>query len=232
MSQGRHWAVAGRLVLTASALWVLSACSNQPVPPDWQLNALDSLQRAQQAYLSGDTRIEAIEFDIARRELAATGRVDLVARAELLRCASRVASLVLEPCAGYEALRTDAATKEQAYAAYLAGQATPAQAELLPGAGRALALALKATPETDPASLLRGAEPLSLLVGAGVALRAGRATPALIELAVDTASQQGWRRPLLAWLGVQALRAEQAGQTELAARARRRMDLITRTAKP
>ncbi len=45
----------------------------------------------------------------------------------------------------------------------------------------------------------------------------------MIALAADTASAQGWRRPLLAWLGVQALRAERAGAMEEAARLRRRM---------
>ena len=48
----------------------------------------------------------------------------------------------------------------------------------------------------------------------------------ILEDGVDTASEQGWRRPLLAWLGVQARLAEQAGQTEEAARIRRRMDLV------
>jgi len=69
-------------------------------------------------------------------------------------------------------------------------------------------------------------EPLARLIAAGVLLRQGRASPALVARAVDTASEQGWRRPLLAWLGVQARLAEQAGQTEEAARIRRRMDLV------
>ena len=41
----------------------------------------------------------------------------------------------------------------------------------------------------------------------------------------ETASAQGWRRPLLAWLGVQQRLAQQNGQAEEAARLRRRMDL-------
>jgi hypothetical protein len=44
---------------------------------------------------------------------------------------------------------------------------------------------------------------------------------------VDTASEQGWRRPLLAWLGVQEKRASDAGDSETAARIRRRIDLIS-----
>jgi hypothetical protein len=68
-------------------------------------------------------------------------------------------------------------------------------------------------------------EPLSRLVGAGVLLRTGQMSPAALTQAVAAASAQGWRRPLLAWLGVQALRAEQAGDIDEAKRLRRRMDI-------
>ena len=45
-------------------------------------------------------------------------------------------------------------------------------------------------------------------------------------LAVDTASAQGWRRPLIAWLTVQADQAQAAGDAGTAARARRRLAVI------
>jgi len=48
----------------------------------------------------------------------------------------------------------------------------------------------------------------------------------MITLAVDTASAQGWRRPLLGWLKVQALRAERAGDADAAQRLQRRIDLV------
>jgi hypothetical protein len=49
-------------------------------------------------------------------------------------------------------------------------------------------------------------------------------------VAADTASEQGWRRAVLAWLGAQALRAEQAGATEEAQRLRRRIALASEQA--
>jgi len=58
-------------------------------------------------------------------------------------------------------------------------------------------------------------------------MRSGRIDPAAISGAIETASAQGWRRPLLAWLGVQAKRAEDAGDVETAARIRRRIALIS-----
>jgi hypothetical protein len=69
------------------------------------------------------------------------------------------------------------------------------------------------------------ADPLSRLVAAGALLKAGRITPADIGTAVDTASSQGWRRPLLAWLGVQEQRARAAGDTAAVERIRRRIAL-------
>jgi len=76
-----------------------------------------------------------------------------------------------------------------------------------------------------PGAVQAIADPLSRLVGSGVLLRAGRATPQLLADAVETASAQGWRRPLLAWLGVQAMRAEQAGDTAEVQRIKRRIAL-------
>ena len=51
--------------------------------------------------------------------------------------------------------------------------------------------------------------------------------PQGIASAVEISSSQGWRRPLLAWLGVQLKRAEQAGDSETAARLKRRIELVS-----
>ena len=57
-------------------------------------------------------------------------------------------------------------------------------------------------------------------------MRSGRASPEVVALAIDTASAQGWQRPLLAWLTLQALSADQAGATADAERLRRRIKLV------
>lgn len=186
------------------------------------MNAKSSVERAAVAGLRGESRIEAAEFARARTEVASTGRLDLLARVELLRCASRVASLDFGACAGFDALATDAAAPEQAYARYLAGLATAADAELLPAAQRALA----AGSSSPDAALAAMDDPQSRLIAAAVLLRRGQATPGVISSAVETASSQGWRRPLLAWLKVQQQRASAAGANDEVARIQRRIDLV------
>ena len=211
-------------VMVAGAL---AACGNTPPAPDWQMNAKASAERATQAWLTGDSRVEAAEFARARREVASTGRIDLTARLELLRCAGRMAALVVEPCAAFDALSADAAPAERAYARYLAGRSTASDAALLPQAHRSLA-AGSASPDAALASIT---EPLSRLVAAGALFQRGQATPGVITLAVETASAQGWRRPLLAWLKVQQARALAAGAADEMARIQRRMDLTVMSAE-
>jgi hypothetical protein len=210
-------------ILLALCAPLLHGCSNAPKTPDWQLEAKGAMDRSVAAYLEGNTRIERAELARARSQLSRTGRADLVAGAELLYCAAQTASLVFEPCAGFEALQPDATEAQRAYADFLRGQLAPAQRTLLPATQQAAA----ARSATDPSALQGMDDPMSLLVAAGVLLQTGKANPAIVAQAVDAASSQGWRRPLLAWLGVQLQRATQAGQIEEAQRIQRRIQLVT-----
>lgn len=212
-------------LISAALLIALTACGNNPPVPDWQMNAQSSIERSTAAYMTGNARVEEAEYKRARDALGSTGKVDLIIRAELIRCAARVASLVFEDCAGFDKLAADASPADRAYAAYLAGRATAADAALLPAQHQPVAAAASDTAAASAAQAI--ADPLSKLVASGVLLRANKATPAMLADAVETASAQGWRRPLLAWLGVQAMRAEQAGDAAEAQRIKRRIDLVT-----
>ena len=212
---------AHRFAMVLIAAGALSACASGPKVPDWKIQSIGHVERFTAAYLKGDSRVEAREFDLARAETARTGRPDWVARIELNRCAAQVASLDFEPCTGFEPLRADAAEPELAYAAYLAGQPLDAaQAALLPEHHRSIAAAATA------AALPPADDPLGRLIAAGVLMRRSQASPEVVAQAVDTASAQGWRRPLLAWLGVQARLAEARGDAPEAERVKRRMDLV------
>jgi hypothetical protein len=210
------------LALIAVAL-LLAACGNKPRQPDWLVNADGAQERFERAFLSGNDRVATSEFTRFRHEVASTAQPALVARAELTRCAVRVASLDLGPCTPFERLRADASDAERAYADFLAGApVTPEQAKLLPEEYRGIAGG------AGGGAALKGMKsPLSRVIAAGVLLRSEKADPEVLQIATDTASEQGWRRAVLAWLGAQAMRAEKAGATEEAAKLRRRMELAT-----
>jgi hypothetical protein len=185
--------------LAVIAMLALAACSGAAPAPEWQGNASAALAAFQNRYLAGDSKAAEAEFAYARSQIAATGRADLVARAELIRCAAQVASLVFEPCGGFEPLRGDAGPEERGYADYLGGRVPRSAAS----------------------------EPFARLVAYGVQMRTAAITPEGISAATEIASAQGWRRPLLAWLGVQLKRAQDAGDSETAARLKRRIELVS-----
>jgi hypothetical protein len=206
-----------RLALAAALL--LAACAGGPPAPDWQASAHASLESFEAAYLRGDDRVAGIEFARARAEASRTGRPDLVARVELARCALRVASLDFDDCPGYRALAPDASAAERAYATYLSGRwqgLDPAR----------LAAPHRAAVAGGSAALGGIDDPLARLVAAGALFRAGRIEPQGIGAAVDAASANGWRRPLLAWLELQAERAGAAGDRDAEALIRRRIHVI------
>ena len=199
---------------------LLAGCGNKPRQPDWLVNADGAQDRFERAYLSGRDRVATSEFTRFRSETASTANPALVARAELTRCAVRVASLDFGPCTGFEPLRRDATDTERAYADFLEGRATPEQEKLLPEAYRGIV-----SGTGGGAALKKIANPVSRVIAAAVLLRMEKADPDVLQIATDTSSEQGWRRAVMAWLGAQAMRAEKAGATEEAARLRRRMQL-------
>jgi hypothetical protein len=211
-----------RILLSLCLVALLAACGNKPRQPDWLVNADGSQDRFERAYLSGNDRVATSEFTRFRSEVASTAQPGLVARAELTRCAVQVASLDFSPCTGFERLRADAPDAERAYADFLAGTLAPEQAKLLPEVYRGIAGG------QGGAAAIKGIkEPLPRVIAAGVLLRTEKADPEVLQVAVDTASEQGWRRSVMAWLGAQAMRAEKAGAAEEAARLRRRMQLAS-----
>jgi len=203
-------------VMLVAAL-VVAGCASKPQPPSWQPNARGALDGYTDAWLKGDTPAADAEFARARRETASTGRFDRVAQAELVRCAVQVAALETD-CPGFAAIAGEATPAQRAYAAYLDGRWQGLDAGLLPEQHR---------PVVAGGTLAGIADPLARLVAAGALLRAGRITPGDIGAAVETASEQGWRRPLLAWLGVQERRARAAGDAAAVEQIRKRMVLAS-----
>ena len=219
----------GRPKAVVIGIWILlsglTGCPSHPLAPEWQGNAQSALKSFTSAYLSGQTRLAEQDFEEARYQIASTGRADLIAKAELVRCATRVASLEFDGCAGFAPIAQDAGAAERSYAAYLTGRWQEVDVALLPPQHRAVA---SAAAGADLPALLRLMEdPLARLVAAGALLRSGRMVPAGSIIASDTASAQGWRRPLLAWLGVQLRGARQAGDSATVLALERRIALAT-----
>ncbi len=202
---------------------LLASCAGKP-PPDWRRDAVSGLETYQKRWLEGEGRAAELAFDRARAEIARTGRLDLAARAELIRCATRVAALDFSPCSEYDRLAAYAAPADAAYARFLSGDWQGLEAGQLPGQYARL-LGARDEDRRNRAAQAIG-EPLPRLIAAALLFKTAQITPQTLAGAAETASEQGWRRPLLAWLQVQLRRAEAAGDLAAVARLNRQIELV------
>jgi hypothetical protein len=226
-------AVLGKVVLLCAILW-LSACSSAPPTPQWQLDVSDSLRRAQGYLLEGRSTtakqpLADAEIRRLREAAGAAGDPRLLARTELALCAAQAASL--DPaglaCPGFERWKTEADAATLAYARYLRGQLSANEAALLPEQHQAAARAIAsgALPATTAQAIT---DPTARLVALSAAFQAKASPPDAIALATSTASEQGWRKALLAWLGVQLQLAHANGDRATAQNLQRRIEAATR----
>lgn len=203
------------LILTVS---LLAACASHTPPPDWLLRADAARDAHARFWLEGRDKLADGQLALARDAVRQTGDASAMARIELHACAVRMAALAAADCPAFAALAGDAGRREQVYGAYLAGHLDNADIGLLP---EVQALAWR-----NPVALKELADPLSRLLAAAVLFRSNRLPPEGIALAIDTASAQGWRRPLLAWLTLERERRQRNGDAEGAAAIERRLARI------
>lgn len=213
--------------IALGGLVLLAACSSKPAPKPWQVRSASALEVAEAAWLDGDTPVAQLEWQRARAQLARTGDPAELAPLALRQCALRIASLDWEECSEFVPLAAASGAAARAYAAYLAGQSLPPeQRALLPQAQQHVA-ALQAADAAALAAVAAVADPLSRLVAvATLARRSGQMPLPMMELAVRTAAEQGWRRPLLAWLLRQQSYAQQHQLEELLEHTRLRIAIV------
>lgn len=212
-----------RRILAASML-VLAGCAGGEATPEWQSRAHGALERFKQHYLEGEVRHAEQSFAEAKAAIAATGRPELAARAELVRCALGTAALDVDACRGFEAVHNDATAKDRVYSEFIMGRLHAGDVAALPAQYRSFVQA-RDVPARDKA-LQQITDPVSRLIAAGAMFRAAALSPDALRQAIDTASVHGYRRPLLAYLRVQARRAELAGDGAAQRAIQQRIDLV------
>lgn len=202
----------------------IAACSSTPAPKDWSANTFSGQQSATKYLLLGESKKAQAAISQLRKDLAATARTDLAAKTELALCAIEQASLKMPPCEAFEKLKIDAQASELAYAHFLSGEWLGLQNTLLPPQYQSMVV--HPAPESQ---LIAIESPISRLIAGSVLLQRNQLSAQGLELMVNTASQEGWRKPVLAWLNVQLNIFEKNNDTVRANQVKRRIQMLEQT---
>jgi hypothetical protein len=195
------------------AALALAACSSAPPQPDWKVTAESQLDAFQKRYLEGRVQTAQAAFDKALTAIAESGDLQLTARAHLIRCAMRVASADLAPCPEYEQVaKYGTSDEDRNYHQFILGNWQELNPKLLPEPYQALPGKVQ-DPVQMREQIAEIQDPVSRMVALGVQLRRGQFDDGMLQLALDTASAQGFRRPLLTYLKLQESALAKAGET-------------------
>lgn len=217
-----------KLLCLLFLLLLLAGCGSKPAPV-WIAAGHKQLETFKQDFLTGRSpTITEIHFRNAVEEMKKGGDADLLGKAWLTRMALQIAVLMEMDAGDYPKIETaEAVPANHHFYRFLKGGAAASDVSLLPEVYRPFWTALRHGDAAKAAVAITAIEdPLSRLIASGLAIRHGLETEAILRTAVETASQNGWKRALLAWLERLKSFHEAAGDTAKASAIRSRIDLM------
>ncbi|MDD2276782.1 MAG: hypothetical protein PHW80_08345 [Smithellaceae bacterium] len=190
-----------RIFLLMAAL-LICACGGAGQVPVWKEKAYSQLDEYKTSFLTGRELSTEPHFEKARGEIAAGNDIGLLSVAYLTKYALHTASLEPFDASEFAKLyRLEPRPADMAYCHFLKGNFSAVDPKALPAK---YAGVLKAAVARDAAAAGREIaaidDPLSRLLACGVWVRYLPADETILQIGIDAASANGWRRPLWAYL--------------------------------
>ena len=181
-----------------AALLLLSACGSSGPRTDWKTDSVDYIERYKKHALLGEQTIAERFFQRALNATGGAGRIGDTARLWLVHCATQRANLHDDDCSEYVDLaKLETSAEDHAYYQFVTLKWNEIDAAKLPPQYIPL---VKAETTRLNAQLAAIEDPLSRLLAASLVTQRGQADHATLVIAMETASAQGWRQPLLTYL--------------------------------
>lgn len=208
----------------AACLILLAGCGGKTPPPDWKVDSSDLIERYQKHELRGENILAERYFQQAVNAAGSAGQVAETARLWLVRCAVRRASLDHDDCSEYvELAKLETTDEDRAYYQFITLDWKGVQPSRLPSHYAAL---LAGPVDKRHAQVAAIDAPLSRLLAASLVVQRGEADDALLALATETASAEGWKRPLLVYLRLAEKRASERQDADALAAIQARIRLV------
>ena len=220
-----------RKVLIFGLLIFICACgSNSQQIADWQDAASRNLENYKINFLTGKEDVSEPHFDKARQAISGGNDLNLLARIYLNKYALHIAAL--EDFDDSEFVRINKlqlVAPNSAYYNFLKGNFTAVEDSLLPSnysdfikiaRNKDLAKAVQETPFI--------ADPLSRLIACGIWVKYLPYDENILQTAINTSADNGWKRPLWAYLTKLQKYYLDHGETTKAENIKVRLELLKR----
>ncbi len=217
-----------KLVILLIFVISLIGCGGSKQIPDWIDDSHHHLENYKKNYLSGKERIAELQFNKAVDEIKKSGNLEILGRAYLTKYAVHIA--VLETFDEREYLKIDTlepVLQNRIFYNFLKGSFDKVDESLLPKQYNGVLKVLRKGKYEDAAhEISKMEDPLSKLIAAGLFIQKNTYDEGILKIAIDTASQNAWKKALLAYLEKLLLFYETKKETEKAANIAQRIQLM------
>ncbi|MBN1473646.1 MAG: hypothetical protein JW914_03440 [Syntrophaceae bacterium] len=214
--------------LITGMLMILCACATTSQIPEWQETSFRDIENYKTSFLTGKEGIAEAHFNRARGALATSNDLDLLAKAYLTKYALHAS--VLEEFDESEFLRIDrlqSVAANLSYYNFLKGNFAAVDESLLPDQYSKI---IKSAREKNVAEARKEItaidDPVSRLVACGVWIKHLSGDETILQTAINTAAENGWQKPLWAYLSQLEKYYLERGEIAKAAGIKERLELL------
>jgi hypothetical protein len=180
---------------------LLAGCASKQIP-DWESTGFKQLEIFRNSYLDGKERIAELHFQKAVEQMKRGGDLTMLSKAYLTKYAVRTA--LLEDMKGSDYLdigTIDPDPENRNYFIFLKGNLSIVDEKLLARQYRPVVKAyIGGSQESIDQEIARMRDPLSRLIAIGIIVKKDRYDEATLQMAVNTASENSWRKTVLVYL--------------------------------
>jgi hypothetical protein len=205
----------------------LGGCASTAVPL-WQTASFNHMDTFKQYYLAGDEKNAERYFSKAITEIKKSGRMDILGKGYLTKYGVQAATL--EAISGSEFLEINNVRPDRInmnFYSFLTGTFDTVDTEILPPRYKHFILTFQdGTIDDLNHDIAQIKDPLSRLIAAGLTIKHRRYNEATLKIALHTASIEGWKKALVAYLKQLQSLYEHNGHTEKAERIQKQLNIL------